>query len=415
VVLILSIVGTCLSYSLLLFAENEWMFIASRVIVGLLKNTETSCYSIITDISSPSLRVKRMAYIGSAIGLGFIVGPALSGVLTSRYSLEIPAYISSILLALNGIITLLLLPETMGLRLSLDPKPTKKASVVVSIGEKDLVSHQRHPPEIASLTDELLDEMDAPVDILKSSSELIRPPEDEVSLAEAITTVPMKQLARGSKSQSTEEKAALSLWKLLWTPGPLRSLVWVYFGTSLATMVFLGTNALLLQLLGLSVQASSWMISFSGLLTVLSSFVINYLSTRYSEGQLLLKSLFVIAFTLLATALMLVQAMNVGSANVVVAGLLLAYIPLILSSRTLKNCLLGCVTHLAPATQTGTIIGVFNSIESLCRALTPLLGGFLMDSIHAGSPALMGSLIAFAYSVWISRHPFSAFEGKSLA
>lgn len=415
-VLLLSIVGTCVSYSLLLFAENEFWFILSRVIVGLLKNTETSCYSIITDISSPAQRVKRMAYIGSAIGLGFIIGPALSGVLTSHYSLQMPAYVSAVLLALNGLVTLLLLPETLGLRSLAESRAVEKTAVVLPSSEKDGLSHHRHTPEMKNLNDEVLDEMDAPVEILNSSAELNRPPEDEESLAGRAVNSPANHTPRGAKTV-TQNEEQVSLWKLLRMPGPLRSLVWVYFGTSLATTIFLGSNSLLLQYLGLSVQASSWMISFSGLLTVLSSFVITYLSNLYSEGQLLLKSLFIISATLFVTALMLLQVMSYDSgaatvASVVVSGLLIAYIPLILSSRTLKSCLLGCVTHLSPASQTGTIIGVLNSVESLSRALTPLLGGFLMDSVHAGGPALAGGAIAFAYALWVAKYPFNPLETK---
>src|SRR5687768_13686877 len=72
-VLLLSIMGTFVSYTLLYVSESEAVFFLSRILVGLLKNTETSCYSIIADISTVETRVKRMAYIGSTIGLGFIV------------------------------------------------------------------------------------------------------------------------------------------------------------------------------------------------------------------------------------------------------------------------------------------------------------------------------------------------------
>lgn len=391
-----SILGTFVSYSLLIFtSESIAIFVVSRIVVGLLKNTETSCYSVITDISTPSQRVKRMAYIGGAIGLGFIVGPALSGILTSSYNLDTPAYISSIMLFGNTIVVLLLLPETMH-KFSSRKSPLESSENAKVKGQEG--DSFNVPSELNSMTDDMADDLAAPLDLMRSSGELEKAastslPQDETKLNGNNSSTRSFSALNVSGDSGVEDK--LSLWKLLLRPNPLRTLVWVYFGTSLAIVIFQGSSVLLFQLIGISVHASSYIISFSGLLTVISSFVIQELSSRYSEKQLLVRSILVVATTLFATVFILMS----GSSTL--AGLLIAYVPLILGARTIKNCLLGLVTHQTPPSQTGTIIGLLNSLESLCRAIAPLIGGVLMQ-FFIGAPALAGSIICFAFFAYLS-------------
>ena len=465
-VLVLSILGTCASYSLLLLvSESQAIFVISRVIVGLLKNTETSCYSIITDISTPALRVKRMAFVGGAIGLGFIVGPALSGILTSSHSLDTPAYISAIMLILNVIITMLLLPETKNLRSSKapgSPQPSPHANGSDSSTSSTSNSHSTasHPHSASSyphssssqsslsfssnsapssamatssleemvlnnsaemmesLNDDMVDELAAPLDLVRTSNEFLRSSNPSIPPLNALSTSETTRRIFSSKSYPDEnavedqKETKLSLWHLLVRPNPLRTLVWVYFGISMAIVIFQGSSVLLFQVLGVSVHTVSWIISYSGLLTVISSFVIQRLSSRYSEKQLLVQSILVVAVTLFATVFIL----NGGTSALV--GLMVAYIPLILGARTLKNCLLGLVTQQTPPSQTGTIIGLLNSLESLCRALAPLIGGVLMQ-FFIGGPALAGSLICFGFLAYLSKTPFSqtgisTYESKAI-
>lgn len=416
--LIMSILGTCASYSLLLLAsESALIFVASRVVVGLLKNTETSCYSIITDISSPALRVKRMAFVGAAIGLGFIVGPALSGILTSSYSLDTPAYISAIMLIINTVIAFILLPETKNLRSRVTP--TQNSSQAPSMTSSSLSEDKMAnllPDErvlnssaemLEGLNDDMVDELDAPADLVRSSGEFVRSasstPIPIINPPMTSETTRRTTHTKHDVEQSVIEEpkeAKLSLTHLLLNPNPLRTLVWIYFGISMAIVIFQGSSVLLFQIIGVSVHTVSWIISYSGLLTVISSFVIQRLSSRYTEKQLLVKSIFVVAVTLFLTVFILLS----GSSTLV--GLMIAYVPLILGGRTLKNCLLGLVTQQTPSNQTGTIIGLLNSLESLCRALAPLIGGVLMQ-FFVGAPALAGSIICFAFLFYLTNSPFS--------
>jgi MFS family permease len=399
-VLLLSIMGTFVSYTLLYVSESEAVFFLSRILVGLLKNTETSCYSIIADISTVETRVKRMAYIGSTIGLGFIVGPALSGLLTSRYSLEYPAYVSSAILIITAIIALFLLPET---------RPTKTSSTITAIRAPATPTKRTESDKTSSLTlsldslnDELIDELG--FDPVEIESDLM-----DAQLSTPKSPSPSKSTTvQDSSSTSPRQQATPSIFKLMLYPNPLQKLIWIYFCTTMSVMIFQGSNVLLFQLLGISVQTTSWIISYSGLLAVISSFWIRWLiSSKHSEQQMVESSMATLGMTLIGTGLVLGIEMKEWQ----VMGMLVAYIPLILGSRALKTTLLGIVTHLTPASLTGTSIGLMNSIESLCRALAPLIGGTLME-LSLSAPAFLGGAIALACLAWVRFNPLS-YSSKS--
>jgi MFS family permease len=397
VVLLMSVIGTCVSYSLLLYSSSLELFFVSRIVVGLLKNTETSCYSIITDISTQSTRVKRMAYIGSAIGLGFILGPAVSGLLTTSYSLETPAYMSSIMLILNIAITFAFLPETAKLKPDPDAGSTLTSDNMAS---PPVNSISDMSGDLSSLNDEIIDELGSPIDLLSHSSDALGASDEHVSTSHTVERE--EQMSINDPS----EVERLSVWNLLMKPNPLRGIVWLYFGTSMAVMIFQGSSILLFQLLGMTVQETSYIISYSGLLTVTSSFVIQWLSARYTDSQLLSYSILVVSMSLATTVFILAYPANT------LVGLLIIFVPFTLGARTLKSCLLGAVTQHTPSSRTGTIIGVLNSLESLCRAVTPLFGGLLMD-IFAGGPALAGCVLSLTFFLWIRHNPMLVRPAKS--
>lgn len=86
-----------------------WLF-ASRVIDGISGGNITIAQAYISDVTEPSERAKSYGLIGVAFGLGFLMGPALGGVL-STYSYSIPAYVAAGFSLLSIIGTTVLLPE----------------------------------------------------------------------------------------------------------------------------------------------------------------------------------------------------------------------------------------------------------------------------------------------------------------
>nr|WP_106781605.1 MFS transporter [Lysinibacillus timonensis] len=106
------LIGFSLSFVLFsIFIDNLWMLYISRIVGGLFSGAlYTAVTGFISDMSTNENRNMYMGYMGMSIGLGFIFGPAIGGVL-GHISLQLPFTISAILIALLFIYGLLVLNE----------------------------------------------------------------------------------------------------------------------------------------------------------------------------------------------------------------------------------------------------------------------------------------------------------------
>lgn len=82
-VLLVSIFGTAIGFLMLGFANSLWMLFASRIIDGLTGGNISVAQAYITDITDRKDRARGLGLIGAAFGLGFIVGPAIGGLLSA--------------------------------------------------------------------------------------------------------------------------------------------------------------------------------------------------------------------------------------------------------------------------------------------------------------------------------------------
>lgn len=83
-VLLLTSLGTALSYLLWVFAGQLWLLLVARILGGLMAGNISVASAAIADVTKPEERAKGMALIGLAFGLGFTMGPAL-GSLGAHY------------------------------------------------------------------------------------------------------------------------------------------------------------------------------------------------------------------------------------------------------------------------------------------------------------------------------------------
>ncbi len=110
--LIFSIAGTVLSFTLLGLARSLPLIFLSRILDGLLGGNIALARAYITDVTDEKNRARGLGIIGAAFGLGFIVGPALGGFL-SRFGYNIPAFLAAGLSLVNLVAVLLWLPESL--------------------------------------------------------------------------------------------------------------------------------------------------------------------------------------------------------------------------------------------------------------------------------------------------------------
>jgi MFS transporter, DHA1 family, tetracycline resistance protein len=81
-VILISVTASCLGYLLFAFARSYVLLFASRVIAGAGGANVGTAQAYIADTTTAENRAKGMGLIGAAFGMGFILGPPLSGVLS---------------------------------------------------------------------------------------------------------------------------------------------------------------------------------------------------------------------------------------------------------------------------------------------------------------------------------------------
>jgi DHA1 family tetracycline resistance protein-like MFS transporter len=111
-VLLASLLGFGLDYILLAFAPTiGWLFLG-RLVAGGMGASFTTAGAYIADISEPEKRAQNFGMIGAAFGLGFIIGPAIGGLL-GNYGARIPFLVAAGLSLVNCLYGFFILPESL--------------------------------------------------------------------------------------------------------------------------------------------------------------------------------------------------------------------------------------------------------------------------------------------------------------
>ncbi len=108
--LILSQLGTFVGFLILANATTLWVVFLSRIIDGATAGNLSLAQAHIADVTEPENRAKSFGILGIAFGIGFMIGPAISGLL-SPYGYQYPIYAAAALSACSVICTMTLLPK----------------------------------------------------------------------------------------------------------------------------------------------------------------------------------------------------------------------------------------------------------------------------------------------------------------
>jgi MFS family permease len=102
---------------LLAVATNGWLLAVSRLVSGLAAGNISTAYAVATDVTDEASRPRALGLLGAAFGFGFIVGPALGGLLAGTdetQNLPRVAHAAAIMSGLAFVATLFFLPESHG-------------------------------------------------------------------------------------------------------------------------------------------------------------------------------------------------------------------------------------------------------------------------------------------------------------
>jgi multidrug resistance protein len=111
-VLIFSLLGTVVSFVMLALAQSIAMLFLARIVDGLSGGNISTARAYVADVTEPKDRARAYGLIGAAFGLGFIFGPALSGVL-ARVSYTAPIWAAAGLTLVATAMAWFWLPETV--------------------------------------------------------------------------------------------------------------------------------------------------------------------------------------------------------------------------------------------------------------------------------------------------------------
>jgi MFS transporter, DHA1 family, tetracycline resistance protein len=111
-VILISCLGLGLDYIFMAAAPTlRWLFVG-RMISGITASNVSTAFAYITDVTPPEGRAKKYGLLGAAFGLGFVIGPAVGGLL-GHYSLRAPFWAAAGLSLGNFLYGIFVLPESL--------------------------------------------------------------------------------------------------------------------------------------------------------------------------------------------------------------------------------------------------------------------------------------------------------------
>ncbi len=111
-ILLLSLLGSAVGYVLLGAGGALWVLFLGRIIDGITAGNQSALFAYITDSTEPQERSKWFGYLGGAIGLGFMIGPAIGGLLGAS-SVTLPFFVTAAITLVSMLGITVLLPESL--------------------------------------------------------------------------------------------------------------------------------------------------------------------------------------------------------------------------------------------------------------------------------------------------------------
>ena len=111
-VILASVFGLGCDYVLLAAAPNLWWLFAGRLVAGVTSANVAAATAYMSDLSQPEDRPRLFGLIGAVFGAGFVVGPALGGVLGDLW-LRLPFLAAAGLSFVNVCFGIFVLPESL--------------------------------------------------------------------------------------------------------------------------------------------------------------------------------------------------------------------------------------------------------------------------------------------------------------
>lgn len=130
-VLLGGMLGLGCMFAVPVFTTSLWLLLVSRLIGGLLAANMTVAQAYIADVTKGFERAGAFGKIGAVFGIGFVLGPALGGIL-GESSVRLPFLVAALICAANFCYGLFVLPESLA--------PQKRITSPLSIKDNNPLS-----------------------------------------------------------------------------------------------------------------------------------------------------------------------------------------------------------------------------------------------------------------------------------
>ncbi|MEL6791220.1 MAG: TCR/Tet family MFS transporter [Pseudomonadota bacterium] len=112
-VVLLSLLGYAVDFVIMGLTKSLAILFVGRAFSGVFAATYATANAIVADITSPQHRAQRFGILGAGFGLGFMIGPAVGGLLGDAYGPRAPFFAASALAATNFVFCYFFFPETL--------------------------------------------------------------------------------------------------------------------------------------------------------------------------------------------------------------------------------------------------------------------------------------------------------------
>ena len=144
-VLVLSLVGSVLAWTIFGLADALWLLFASRMLAGAMGGNLSTAQAYVADVTPTERRAAALGYIGAAFGVGFIFGPGIGAVLSfdatvaavdaalpavvpiTKFSL--PSFAAAFASLCGVVVAVLFLPESRAPAAADDERATRASAV----------------------------------------------------------------------------------------------------------------------------------------------------------------------------------------------------------------------------------------------------------------------------------------------
>jgi MFS transporter, DHA1 family, tetracycline resistance protein len=351
-VILMSIV--CIAAGYLCFAQaNTWLtLMLARALSGLGAGNLGVAQAMIADLSTNENRTRNMGLIGVAFGLGFILGPAVGGLL-SQYTLTMPIYTAMALSILNGIMVYFFMPRHVKKATHQDTKNTLNDS-------QDRLDH-RTPQET---------QIDPQLSTSKTKTWINLP------------------LVRSLLGSAFIFSCAFTLMEQC--IGFYIEKNWVLQYHS-STEILINTSSSQAQKASM---LTSYFLIVVGITAIwVQGFLIKYLSRSYSNHKLIL-----VGLSLVSLSLFIIPNVSATSSF-----FMLLPAAFIMSHGTglLHPSRSALLSSLTPSDVQGSIFGWYHSASALGRMIGPSIAGLLFEW-HDAAPFYLSSFMIFLLLIYLA-------------